>query len=67
MVRPRVSAGCRVSGRCPTGGELVVAVAGDGYFEIFKHVWLASYLLALSGLCLAGAATTALAGRLRDR
>ncbi len=46
---------------------VVVAVAGDGYFEIFKHVWLAAYLLALSGLCLAGAATTALAGRLRDR
>jgi len=40
---------------------VVVAVAGDGYFEVFKHVWLAAYLLAVSGLCLAGAALTALA------
>ena len=40
---------------------IVVAVAGDGYFEVFKHVWLAAYLLAVSGLCLAGAAVTALA------
>ena len=40
---------------------VVVAVAGDGYFEVFKHVWLAAYLLAVSGLCLSGAALTALA------
>jgi len=40
---------------------VVVAVAGDGYFEVFKHVWLAAYLLAVSGLCLSGAAVTALA------
>ena len=40
---------------------IVVAVAGDGYFEVFKHAWLAAYLLAVSGLCLAGAAVTALA------
>ena len=39
----------------------MVAVAGDGYFEVFKHAWLAAYLLAVSGLCLAGAAVTALA------
>ncbi|MEJ2886619.1 glycan biosynthesis hexose transferase WsfD [Actinomycetospora aeridis] len=41
------------------GGALVVAaaVAGDGYFEIAKHVWLASYL-GLVGL-LAGVATAA--------
>ena len=41
---------------------VVAAVAGDGYFEVFKHVWLAAYLLALAGLCLAGGAVTALVG-----
>ncbi|GAA4780527.1 hypothetical protein GCM10023200_12220 [Actinomycetospora chlora] len=41
---------------------VVVAVAGDGYFEVFKHVWLAAYLLALSGLSLVGAVVTGLAG-----
>lgn len=46
---------------------VVVTVAGDGYFEVFKHVWLAAYLLALSGMCLAGAAATALAGGLLAR
>ena len=39
---------------------IAVAVAGDGYFEVFKHVWLAAYLLAVAGLALAGAAVTAL-------
>ncbi|MEJ2861446.1 glycan biosynthesis hexose transferase WsfD [Actinomycetospora flava] len=48
-------------------GLVVVAVAGDGYFEIFKHVWLAAYLLALSGLCLLGGVTTALFARWRAR
>lgn len=46
---------------------VVVAVAGDGYFEVFKHVWLAAYLLAVSGLCLAGAVAAALARGLRVR
>ncbi|MHC1561548.1 glycan biosynthesis hexose transferase WsfD [Actinomycetospora sp. C-140] len=46
---------------------VVVAVAGDGYYEVFKHVWLAAYLLALAGLCLAGAATTGVAGLVRRR
>jgi len=35
---------------------VAVAVFGDGYFEVFKHVWLAAYLLAVSALCLVGAA-----------
>ena len=34
---------------------VVMAVLGDGYFEVFKHVWLAAYLLVVSGLCLLGA------------
>lgn len=46
---------------------VVVAVAGDGYFEVFKHVWLAAYLLAVSGLALVGAAVTALLGLVRHR
>ncbi|WP_433782495.1 hypothetical protein ACQPX6_21730 [Actinomycetospora sp. CA-101289] len=44
---------------------VVVAVAGDGYFEVFKHVWLAAYLLALAGLALAGAAATAVVAAVR--
>ena len=36
-------------------GLVVMAVLGDGYFEVFKHVWLAAYLLVVSGLCLLGA------------
>lgn len=35
-------------------GIVVVAVLGDGYFEVFKHVWLASYFLALTVLALVG-------------
>jgi hypothetical protein len=48
-------------------GLVVVAVAGDGYFEVFKHVWLAAYLLALAGLSLAGAAATGLLAAWRAR
>ncbi|MEJ2862142.1 glycan biosynthesis hexose transferase WsfD [Actinomycetospora flava] len=47
-------------------GLVVAAVLGDGYFEVFKHVWLAAYLLVLTGLCLLGAlAHLALSGRRR--
>ena len=44
-------------------GLVVVAVAGDGYFEIAKHVWLAAYLLEVTGAALVLAAVSALAGR----
>lgn len=33
-------------------GITVMAVVGDGYFEIAKHVWLAAYLLDATGLSL---------------
>ncbi|WP_433782591.1 hypothetical protein ACQPX6_22295 [Actinomycetospora sp. CA-101289] len=36
-------------------GLVALAVLGDGYFEVFKHVWLAAYVLVLTGLCLLGA------------
>ena len=36
-------------------GLVVMALLGDGFFEVFKHVWLAAYLLVVSGLCLLGA------------
>jgi hypothetical protein len=36
-------------------GLITTAVLGDGYFEVFKHVWLAAYLLVVTGLCLLGA------------
>lgn len=35
-------------------GLVVMALVGDGYFELFKHVWLAGYVLAVAGLCLLG-------------
>jgi hypothetical protein len=47
---------------------IAVAVIGDGYFEIFKHVWLPAYLLVVTGLCLvSGAAVTGLAALRRAR
>ena len=46
---------------------IAVAVIGDGYFEIFKHVWLAAYLLVVSALCLAGAVAAGLVPLLRAR
>jgi len=38
-----------------------VAVLGDGYFEIAKHVWLAAYLLVVCAVAvvLAGAVAVA--------
>lgn len=33
-------------------GLVVVAVLGDGYFEIAKHVWLSAYLLAATAVAL---------------
>lgn len=36
-------------------GIVVLAVVGDGYYELSKHVWLASYLLLTAG-CLAACA-----------
>ncbi len=41
-------------------GVAAVAVLGDGYFEVAKHVWLAAYLLDVTALALAGAGVTAL-------
>ncbi len=36
-------------------GLVTTAVLGDGYFEVFKHVWPAAYLLVVTALCLLGA------------
>ena len=51
-------------------GLVGMAVLGDGYFEIFKHVWLAAYLLVVTALSLLGAlvaGTQVLARRLGTR
>jgi hypothetical protein len=48
LLRPPLARGlARVSGVAAAGavGVAVVAVLGDGYFEIAKHVWLSAYLL----------------------
>lgn len=44
---------------------VVVAVLGDGYFEIAKHVWLAAYLLEVTAAALVLAAGTTLLSRRR--
>ncbi len=40
-------------------GLVAVAVLGDGYFEIAKHVWLAAYLLAVCAVAVVGAVVVA--------
>ncbi len=46
-------------------GVSAVAVVGDGFYELTKHVWLASYLLVVAALLLAAAGVGALARRRR--
>jgi hypothetical protein len=48
-------------------GLVVMALLGDGYFEVFKHVWLAAYLLLVAGLCLLGALGAGVARLARRR
>jgi hypothetical protein len=40
-------------------GIVVLAVLGDGYVELAKHVWLASYLLVVTGTALLAAVVAA--------
>ncbi|WP_133828272.1 hypothetical protein [Actinomycetospora succinea] len=44
-------------------GVVVLAVLGDGYCELAKHVWLGSYALVVTGLTLVVAAVSAVAAR----
>jgi hypothetical protein len=51
---------------------VTLAVLGDGYYELTKHVWLASYALVVAagalvaaGVAAATAATAAMAARRR--
>ncbi|MEJ2871519.1 hypothetical protein WCD74_27415 [Actinomycetospora sp. OC33-EN08] len=48
---------CRAAGLAGVTalGLVAAAVFGDGYFELFKHVWPASYVLIVAALCLVGA------------
>jgi hypothetical protein len=41
-------------------GTVLLATLGDGYVELAKHVWLASYLLVVTGTVLVGALAVAL-------
>lgn len=54
--RHRTAAFAKMSGICAASalGLAVVAVFGDGYFEIAKHVWLAAYFLDVTLLALLG-------------
>jgi len=47
-------------------GLVTVAVLGDGYFEVAKHVWLAAYLLEVTLFGLAGAVLSVGAEALRS-
>jgi hypothetical protein len=55
----------RVAGvlACAAVGTVLLATLGDGYVELTKHVWLASYLLLVAGTVLVGALVAALARR----
>lgn len=53
----RVAAALAVAGF----GVVVLAVLGDGFYELPKHVWLGSYALAVAALTAAGSATAAVA------
>ncbi|MGY1841602.1 MULTISPECIES: glycan biosynthesis hexose transferase WsfD [unclassified Modestobacter] len=48
-------------------GLAAVAVLGDGYFEVAKHVWLAAYLLDVTVVALAGAALAVVVAVVRRR
>lgn len=55
-------------GVAATAGAVAVAAAavvGDGFFELAKHVWLASFLLVVAACCGLAAAAVAAAGRWR--
>jgi hypothetical protein len=59
----RAAAGCALLGL----GVVTLAVLGDGYYELSKHVWLGSYLVLLSGLAGVAAAVVGTTGRFRRR
>lgn len=59
----RVAAASAVLG----GGVVTVAVLGDGYYELSKHVWLASYLFGVTGLTGVAAAVVGGTARFRRR
>jgi hypothetical protein len=46
-------------------GVVALAVIGDGYYELSKHVWLASYLVGVSGLTGASAVVVGATARFR--
>ncbi|MDL5158135.1 hypothetical protein [Actinomycetospora termitidis] len=64
VIGSRRSPWCRAAGLVGITalGLVVAAVFGDGYFELFKHVWLASYVLIVAALCLVGASFSNLGG-----
>jgi hypothetical protein len=53
---------CSIAGVSALGavGVAVLAVVGDGYYEIAKHVWLSAYLLDVTGAALLGATAATL-------
>ncbi|MEJ2861497.1 glycan biosynthesis hexose transferase WsfD [Actinomycetospora flava] len=59
----RVAAALAVAGT----GVVVVAVLGDGYYELIKHVWLASYAFVVTAGVLAAALVAAGTGAVVTR
>ncbi|NMO91409.1 hypothetical protein [Actinomycetospora sp. TBRC 11914] len=57
----RVAAGAALLGL----GVVTLAVLGDGYYELSKHVWLGSYCFAVTGLAGAAAAVVGATARFR--
>jgi hypothetical protein len=48
-------------------GVVTLAVLGDGYYELSKHVWLGSYAILVSGVTGAAAAVVGTTARFRRR
>jgi hypothetical protein len=46
---------------------VTLAVAGDGFYELSKHVWLGSYLFLTAGVTGLAAVVTAATARYRRR
>ncbi len=59
----RVAAGAALLGL----GIVTLAVLGDGYYELSKHVWLGSYCFAVTGLSGVAAAVAGMTSRFRRR
>jgi hypothetical protein len=69
VTRRRLSALLALAALSAAGalGIVLLAILGDGYFEIVKHVWLAAYLLDVALLALVAEVARQLLDRRKSR